>query len=99
MHPTEVEQALLSIPGVRRAFAAAIELDGAAAVGAAVLPEPGQVLALDALAEAARSRLSAFKLPVRWLVLEGLEGLPTLASGKLDRRALGGLISAGRPAT
>jgi acyl-CoA synthetase (AMP-forming)/AMP-acid ligase II len=97
VHPTEVEQALVSIPGVRRAFTAAIELDGALAVGAAVLPEPGHALTLDALAQAARSRLSAFKLPVRWLVLEGLEGLPTLASGKLDRRALGGLISDGQP--
>jgi acyl-CoA synthetase (AMP-forming)/AMP-acid ligase II len=97
VHPSEVEQALVSIPGVGRAFAAAVDIDGVLTVGAAVLPEPGEALALDTLAEAARSRLSAFKLPSRWLVLRGLEELPTLASGKLDRAALGARLAGGQP--
>jgi acyl-CoA synthetase (AMP-forming)/AMP-acid ligase II len=97
VHPSEVEQALASIPGVRRAFAAAVDIDGVLTVGAAVLPEPGETLALDRLSEAARGRLSAFKLPSRWLLLRGLEELPTLASGKLDRAALAARLVGGQP--
>jgi acyl-CoA synthetase (AMP-forming)/AMP-acid ligase II len=95
VYPSEVEAALVSIPGVRRAFAAAIEIDGAPAVGAAVLPDDAIGLDLAALAQAARGRLSAFKLPARWVVLKSLDELPTLSTGKLDKAGLKTLLSAG----
>jgi acyl-CoA synthetase (AMP-forming)/AMP-acid ligase II len=97
VYPAEVEQAIGAIPGVRRAFAAAIALDDGVAVGAAVLAEPDAGLELAALAEAVRGRLSAFKLPARWLLLGSLDELPRLASGKVDRRALQALLAAGLP--
>jgi acyl-CoA synthetase (AMP-forming)/AMP-acid ligase II len=97
VYPSEVEEALVSIPGVRRAFAADIELDGAKAVGAAVLPDAGVALDLAQVAEAARERLSAFKLPVRWVILASLDDLPKLASGKLDKPGLRKLLAEGQP--
>jgi acyl-CoA synthetase (AMP-forming)/AMP-acid ligase II len=98
VYPSEVEEALASIPGVRRAFAADIELDGAKAVAAAVLPDAGVALDLGAVAEAARGLLSAFKLPARWVVLQSLDDLPTLATGKLDKPGLRKLLAEGQAA-
>src|SRR5690606_15000930 len=63
VYPSEVETALVSIPGVARAFVTNIEIDGQAAVGAAVLLKQGASADVGELAQAARERLSAFKLP------------------------------------
>jgi acyl-CoA synthetase (AMP-forming)/AMP-acid ligase II len=98
VYPVEVEAALMDIPGVRRAFAGAIEVDGQPAVGAAVLPEAGAALALGDLAAAAKARLSAFKLPARWTILASLEELPTLATGKIDKPGLTALLERGQAA-
>jgi acyl-CoA synthetase (AMP-forming)/AMP-acid ligase II len=92
VYPREVEDALLTIPGVRRAFACEIELGGAPAVGAAVLPDAGASLDATGLAAAARPLLSAFKLPARWVILRSLDELPTLTIGKLDKAGLKRLI-------
>jgi len=94
VYPREVEDALLTIPGVRRAFACEIDLGGASAVGAAVLPDAGASLDPTGLASAARTLLSAFKLPARWMILKSLDELPTLTSGKVDKVGLRRLISA-----
>jgi acyl-CoA synthetase (AMP-forming)/AMP-acid ligase II len=98
VYPLEVEQALAALPGVRRAFACEIEVDGAPAVGAAVLGEDGANLDLAGLHTAARQRLSAFKVPSRWVMLDALEQVPTLASGKVDPVALRALLTAGATA-
>jgi acyl-CoA synthetase (AMP-forming)/AMP-acid ligase II len=42
---------------------------------------------VDALTERARIRLSAYKAPTRWVITTA-DRIPTLASGKLDRRTL-----------
>jgi acyl-CoA synthetase (AMP-forming)/AMP-acid ligase II len=39
----------------------------------------------------ARERLSSYKVPTRWLVVDSSR-IPTLPSGKLDRKALRGLV-------
>lgn len=92
--PAEVEATLRTLPGVLAAHAVAIELDGRAAIGAAVVADAG----LDGLASGARQVLSAFKLPRRWLVLDSPDMLPRKASDKIDRPALRALIEArGQP--
>lgn len=96
VYPSEVEEALTTIPGVLRAFATNIEIDGQNAVGAAVLLGEGVNIDIGALAEAARQRLSAFKLPARWTILGSLRDLPMLGSGKLDKAAFRALVAAGQ---
>jgi acyl-CoA synthetase (AMP-forming)/AMP-acid ligase II len=98
VYPSEVEEGLLTIPGVQAAFASDINLGGSLAVGAAVLPESGARLDVETLAEAARTRLSAFKLPVRWVILTSLDELPTLATGKLDKTKLRAKLAEGAAA-
>lgn len=56
---------------------------------------------LDALAVRTREQLSAYKVPTRW-VLVGADRIPTLPSGKLDRKTLrqlviDGALGAARP--
>ena len=96
VYPTEVEEALTSIPGVERAIAIDIEVDGQKTVAVAVLLGEGVAPDIDALAAQARERLSAFKLPTRWTVLGSIRDLPMLASGKLDKTAFRALVAAGR---
>jgi len=36
----------------------------------------------------ARTRLSAFKVPKRWLLLDSLEEVPRMATGKVDKASL-----------
>jgi non-ribosomal peptide synthetase component E (peptide arylation enzyme) len=60
-------------------------------VGAAVLCRDGIDLAdLDRLA---RERLSAFKVPKRWVKLSSLDEVPMMATGKVDKRGLQQLIT------
>ncbi|MWA01466.1 AMP-binding protein [Actinomadura sp. LD22] len=49
---------------------------------------------VDALAADTRRRLSAYKVPTRWVVTSS-ERIPTLPSGKLDRRRLRALVTDG----
>jgi acyl-CoA synthetase (AMP-forming)/AMP-acid ligase II len=94
VYPSEVEAAIEAIPGVARAFATDIRLDGKAAIGAAVVPVPGNSLDERTLAAAAKERLSAFKLPSRWAILGTYDDVPRIASGKIDKAALQSLLTA-----
>lgn len=62
-------------------------------VCAVVIPGAAQVDPAS-LAERARAQLSAYKVPTRWIVTTG-DRLPTLPSGKLDRRRLRALVADG----
>ena len=65
VYPAEVEAALRAIAGVRQAHVTNVaDADGRAEVGALVVSTAG----LDEVAAAARARLSAFKVPTRWVV-------------------------------
>ena len=77
---SEVESALRTIDGVRSAFVT--EVHGT--VGAAVVGTVG----LDTLRADARSRLSAFKVPAVWLLLDSDDDVPRGATGKVDVRRL-----------
>jgi acyl-CoA synthetase (AMP-forming)/AMP-acid ligase II len=88
--PREVEAAILDAAGLA---AHVVGLDD---------PERGQVVAAairtrdpvdeDALHAALRERLSAYKVPKRYVFLAD-EDVPMLSSGKLDGRALKGMFS------
>jgi acyl-CoA synthetase (AMP-forming)/AMP-acid ligase II len=91
VYPSEVEGALQTVPGVARAFVTGIAAGqkDELAVGAAVV---GQGLRVDAIRQALRERLSAFKMPRRWVLVSSLAEIPMLATGKLDRTALRRLL-------
>lgn len=89
VYPTEVEEVLRSIEGVQRAHVT--EVDGE--VGAAVVTEA----ALADVRAAVRERLSAFKVPTRWLVTPDPDRVPTTPTGKVDNRALRALLEKEHP--
>jgi len=76
VYPSEVEDALRTIDGVGGAFVT--EVDGA--VGAVVISR----MAAEELREAARKRLSAFKVPTVWLAVDSDDAVPRKATGKVD---------------
>ena len=80
VYPSEVEQALRTIDGVENAFVT--EVDGA--VGAVAIS--GRII--DDLRAAARKRLSAFKVPTVWLLVETDDVIPRGTTGKVDVRRL-----------
>jgi acyl-CoA synthetase (AMP-forming)/AMP-acid ligase II len=94
VYPSEVEVALQSIPTVERAFAVPVEVDGAVAVGAVVVRAPGTACTEGELVREARARLSAYKVPARWAVVDAAS-VPTMATGKVDTAALRRLLTEG----
>jgi len=82
----EVEAELLGVPGVRAAAAAvAANGDGLGKLVGYVVPAAGAVLTADAVRARLRGRLPAYMVPA---VVEELNALPTLPSGKVDRAKL-----------
>jgi acyl-CoA synthetase (AMP-forming)/AMP-acid ligase II len=90
VYPSEVESALRSIDGVRQAHVTDVP-------GAGGRPEIAALVVsgepLDTLRAALRARLSAFKVPTRWLVTEEQTAVPMLASAKVDKPALQQLLA------
>jgi len=80
VYPSEVEAALRSVEGVRQAHVT--DVDGA--VGAVVVTD----LPPEVVAAATKERLSAFKLPTRWLFTADPTVVPMTATGKIDKFAL-----------
>ena len=48
----------------------------------------------EIIADAARARLSSFKVPTLWLAVSDPEHVPMLATGKVDKSALQQLLRA-----
>ncbi len=90
VYPSEVESALRAIDFVRQAYVTDVHDDGVARVGALVVVA-GDHAAAEVAAEA-RQRLSAFKVPRRWVVTESVSAVPTMATGKVDKAQLQELI-------
>jgi acyl-CoA synthetase (AMP-forming)/AMP-acid ligase II len=91
VYPSEVEAALRAVDSVRQAHVTDVpDPEGR--------PEVGALVVTDASAEevraAVRLRLSAFKVPTRWLITKEFEAVPMLASGKVDKPGLQRLLQA-----
>ncbi|UGQ12499.1 acyl--CoA ligase [Yinghuangia sp. ASG 101] len=91
VYPVEVEAALRGIPGVSEAHVTDIPGDTTRLIAALVVATP-DVRQPD-LVEAARARLSGFKIPTRWLVTADPAEVPRLAGGKVDVAALRHLLT------
>ena len=52
----------------------------------------GSLAAHEILADAARERLSSFKVPTLWLVVPDPEQVPMSATGKVDKSAVQQLL-------
>jgi acyl-CoA synthetase (AMP-forming)/AMP-acid ligase II len=93
VYPSEVEAALRSVDNVRQAHVTDVADgdrggDGARQVGALVVTDAPA----DAVLAAVRERLSAFKVPTRWLVTSEPGDVPLTATGKVDKAALQRLL-------
>jgi non-ribosomal peptide synthetase-like protein len=81
----EIEAALRGLPGVLAAAAAVRGEDGPDVLVGYVVLRDGTALDEDALRAALRATLPPYMIPAR---VAALDALPTLASGKLDRKSL-----------
>jgi fatty-acyl-CoA synthase len=99
VYPREIEEVLIAHPAVTDASVLGIpdeyygEVVGAAIRPAGPVP-PGDGFAAE-LAEFCRTRLAAYKVPVRWLVTDAF---PLTASGKIRKDVLRELITGQGPA-
>jgi acyl-CoA synthetase (AMP-forming)/AMP-acid ligase II len=90
VYPSEVEAAIRAIDGVRQAHVTNVTAaDGTTAVGAIVVTSTP----VEAIAANARERLSAFKVPTRWIVTHNADLVPTTATAKVDKAALQELLA------
>ena len=85
VYPSEVATALREIDGVRAAFVT----DVGGRVGAAVISRHS----IDELRTQARARLSSFKVPTMWLLLDSEDDVPRGATGKVDIQRLRELLA------
>jgi len=83
---SEIEAALLKCPGVQAAACAVHELSpGLSHLVAYVVPNRGESIAADRTRTALRKDLPAYMIPT---IIESIDELPTLSSGKVDRKRL-----------
>ena len=84
VYPTEVENALRRVPGVKDAAVVGLPAaDGGEDVTAAVVLEPGTPFDEDAIRSACRDQLTAYKVPRR---VFAVDDLPRSMIGKVLRR-------------
>jgi acyl-CoA synthetase (AMP-forming)/AMP-acid ligase II len=88
VYPSEVEDALRGVDGVRQAFVTDVQGPAGRQVGALVVTG----MTADLLDAEVRASLSSFKVPSLWYVTESLEEVPRTASGKVAQPALRALI-------
>ena len=87
VYPSEVERALRDVPGIDNAFITNVPGPRGDRVGAAVVCGD-DALGAEQLSAAARTLLSAFKVPTVWLVLKSDDDIPRGGTGKVDVRRL-----------
>jgi acyl-CoA synthetase (AMP-forming)/AMP-acid ligase II len=80
VYPSEVEQALRTIDDVENAFVTEVR----GAVGAVVITGA----TVEQLRSEARKRLSSFKVPTVWLILDSDDDIPRGTTGKVDAARL-----------
>ena len=88
VYPSEVESALHSLPTVRRAYVVDVVGAGGAEVAAVVvLGDTDAGIDTDRLASGAKERLSSFKVPTRWCIIDA-DDVPVTTTGKVDKAGL-----------
>ena len=92
--PLEVEAAIRDLTGLTAHVIGIADAARGQMVAAAVRVPAGRAVNVDELRAALAGRLSAYKVPRRFLLLAD-DAVPILASGKLDRPALEALFSDG----
>jgi acyl-CoA synthetase (AMP-forming)/AMP-acid ligase II len=85
VYPAEVEVALRALPGVRQAHVTDVQDE----VGALVVT----TAPVADLVAGAKARLSAFKVPTRWMVTASDDDVPLTATAKVDKSALQALLA------
>ncbi|MBH0779636.1 class I adenylate-forming enzyme family protein [Nocardia bovistercoris] len=88
--PREVEAVVEQHDGVQQCLVVGVEHpERGEQVCAVIVPasDGPDTLDLDAIATHTRRELSAYKVPTRWIITSS-DTIPTLPSGKLDRRGL-----------
>lgn len=89
--PREVEAAILDLTGLASHVVGLADTERGQVVAAALRLPPGRTVDVDDVRARVAGRLSAYKVPRRWLLLADAD-VPMLASGKLDRPALEALF-------
>src|SRR4029078_7342302 len=84
VYPSEVESALLAVPGVARALVVDVPRDDHVELGAVIVLAAGTSLSDSDLTREAKARLSAFKVPTHWAVITR-DAVPVTATGKVDK--------------
>ncbi|TRW79637.1 acyl--CoA ligase [Mycolicibacterium sp. 018/SC-01/001] len=94
--PVEVEAVLNDIDGIRIAYVIGLpDAAKGALVAAVVVFDEGRHHTEADLVTACRARLAAYKVPKRWVLLPGVEGLPYTTTNKIDKRRLVAMVSSG----
>jgi acyl-CoA synthetase (AMP-forming)/AMP-acid ligase II len=92
VYPSEVEQALRTIDDVRGAFVTNVPTEHGDHVGAVVVCDASATPV--ALRAAAKTVLSAFKVPTLWVLLDSDAEVPRGSTGKVDVGRLREMLSA-----
>lgn len=87
VYPSEVEQALRGIDGIRNAFVTNVPGERGYRVGAVVVCDTSATTA-EQLRSSSRKMLSSFKVPPIWLLVDSDDAIPRGPTGKAD---VGGL--------
>lgn len=90
VYPVEVEAALAALPDVVEAHVVDVPHGGSTEVGALVVSSRSG----DELRAGVRERLSAFKVPTRWIVSDNPADVPRSPTGKVDSARLRSLLAA-----
>jgi acyl-CoA synthetase (AMP-forming)/AMP-acid ligase II len=91
VYPSEVEGALHAVPAVARAVVVDVGESTARRVGALVVLRADADATVEELEREAAARLSAFKVPTVWVIVDA-EEVPMLATGKVDKVGVQNLL-------
>jgi acyl-CoA synthetase (AMP-forming)/AMP-acid ligase II len=92
--PLEVEAVIESLPDVAQCVVVGIDDPRRGEVVCAVIVPAGAGIDIDSVALHTREQRSAYKVPTRW-ALTTSDRIPTLPSGKLNRKALRAMVTDG----
>ncbi|MGK2869795.1 MAG: ANL family adenylate-forming protein, partial [Mycobacterium sp.] len=92
--PLEVEAVIAAIPEIAQCVVIGVDHPERGEEVCAVVVPAGADLDPDAVQQCAREQLSSYKVPTRWVVVTA-DQIPTLPSGKFDRKGLRTLVIEG----